>query len=167
MLTEDEMNISPYSLSNIEKTAFLNTLLRYLTKHHYENCPEYRKILDALSFDVNNINDYRDIPFLPVRLFKNYELKSVPKEDIVKTLTSSGTTGQQVSKIFLDKQTSSAQSKILTKIVPSFLGKQRVPMIILDSSAVIKDRSMFSARGAGILGFSIFGTDRYIYYYVR
>ena len=33
-------------------------------------------------------------------------------------------------------------------------------MLILDTSAVIKDRAMFSARGAGILGFSIFGTDR-------
>ena len=33
-------------------------------------------------------------------------------------------------------------------------------MIIIDSSSVIKDRSMFSARGAGILGFSIFGRDK-------
>ena len=160
MLSDEEMNIPPYSLDKNEKTAFLNKQLAALTKHHYENCPEYKKILDSLSFDVNNIKDYTKIPFLPVRLFKNYELKSVPKEDIVKTMTSSGTTGQQVSKIFLDKQTSSSQSKILTKIVSSFLGKQRVPMIILDSSAVIKDRAMFSARGAGILGFSIFGTDR-------
>lgn len=160
MLTDDEMNITPYSLANKEKTAFLNKHLGSLTKHHYKNCPEYKKILDSLSFDVNDIKDYTKIPFLPVRLFKNYELKSVLKDDIVKTMTSSGTTGQQVSKIFLDKQTSSRQSKILTKIVSSFIGKQRVPMIILDSSAVIKDRAMFSARGAGILGFSIFGTDR-------
>ena len=160
MLSDEEMNIPPYSLDKNEKTAFLNIQLAALTNHHYENCPEYKKILDSLSFDINNIKDYTKIPFLPVRLFKNYELKSVPKENIVKTMTSSGTTGQQVSKIFLDKQTSSSQSKILTKIVSSFLGKQRVPMIILDSSAVIKDRAMFSARGAGILGFSIFGTDR-------
>lgn len=160
MLSDEEMNIPPYSLSKAEKTAFLNKHLASLTKHHYEFCPEYKKILDSLSFDVNNIKDYTKIPFLPVRLFKNYELRSVQKEEIVKTMTSSGTTGQQVSKIFLNKQTSSSQSKILTKIVSSFLGKQRVPMIILDSSAVIKDRAMFSARGAGILGFSIFGTDR-------
>ena len=33
-------------------------------------------------------------------------------------------------------------------------------MLILDTSAVIKNRAMFSARGAGILGFSMFGTDR-------
>ena len=34
-------------------------------------------------------------------------------------------------------------------------------MLILDSSEVIKNRAMFSARGAGILGFSMFGSKRY------
>ena len=33
-------------------------------------------------------------------------------------------------------------------------------MLIIDSSAVLKDRRMFSARGAGILGFSILASDR-------
>jgi len=160
MLTEEEMNIPPYSLPKSEKRDFLTKHLAALTLHHYENCPEYRKILDASSFDATTISDYSQIPFLPVRLFKDYELKSVPSDAIVKTLTSSGTTGQKVSKIFLDKETSSTQSKILTKIVSSFIGKQRVPMLILDSSAVIKNRAMFSARGAGILGFSMFGSDR-------
>lgn len=160
MLAEDEMNIPPYSLAKSEKHAFLTKHLAALTRHHYENCAEYKKILDAKSFDVSSITDYSQIPFLPVRLFKDYELKSVPTEAVVKTLTSSGTTGQRVSKIFLDKTTSSDQSKILTKIVSSFIGKQRVPMLILDSSAVIKNRAMFSARGAGILGFSMFGSDR-------
>ena len=35
-----------------------------------------------------------------------------------------------------------------------------MPMIIIDSPSVIKNRLMFSARGAGILGFSIFGADK-------
>ncbi len=160
MLTEEELNIPPYSLSRDEKRVFLTQHLADLTRQHYEHCAEYKKILDAISFDVNNISDYSQIPFLPVRLFKEYELKSVLTESVVKTLTSSGTTGQKVSKIFLDKPTSATQTKVLTKIVSSFLGKQRVPMLILDTSAVIKNRAMFSARGAGILGFSMFGTDR-------
>jgi len=33
-------------------------------------------------------------------------------------------------------------------------------MIIVDSPSVLKNRNMFSARGAGILGFSIFGSKR-------
>ena len=60
----------------------------------------------------------------------------------------------------MDRNTSALQTKCLTKIVSEWLGTKRVPMLILDSSAVIKNRAMFSARGAGILGFSIFGTKR-------
>ena len=87
-------------------------------------------------------------------------MRSCSKEEVVKTMTSSGTTGQQVSRIFLDRETSALQTKCLTKIVSSFLGTKRVPMLILDSSAVVKNRIMFSARGAGILGFSMFGSKR-------
>ena len=89
-----------------------------------------------------------------------FDLRSTGKDDIVKSMTSSGTTGQQVSKIYLDKETATNQTKILTKIVNDFIGHKRVPMIILDSRNVLKDRNMFSARGAGILGFSIFGSDK-------
>ena len=35
-----------------------------------------------------------------------------------------------------------------------------MPMLILDSQSVVKDRTKFSARGAGILGFSIFANDK-------
>ena len=49
---------------------------------------------------------------------------------------------------------------VLAAIMADFLGKQRLPMIILDTSAVIKNRAMFSARGAGILGFSMFARDK-------
>ena len=98
--------------------------------------------------------------FLPVRLFKELTLKSVPDEALHRTMTSSGTTGQQVSRIYLDRETSALQSKVLSRIMGEFLGKQRLPMIILDTSAVVKNRAMFSARGAGILGFSMFARDR-------
>jgi phenylacetate-coenzyme A ligase PaaK-like adenylate-forming protein len=73
---------------------------------------------------------------------------------------SSGTTGQQVSKIFLDRETASLQQKVLVKIVSSFLGASRLPMLIIDCPSVVKNREMFSARGAGILGFSMFGTEK-------
>jgi hypothetical protein len=99
------------------------------------------------------------VPFIPVRLFKEYDLLSVDRSQVVKTMTSSGTTGQSVSKIFLDRGTSADQTKVLTKVVSSFIGKKRLPMLVLDSKAVVKDRNLFSARGAGILGFSMFGYD--------
>lgn len=33
-------------------------------------------------------------------------------------------------------------------------------MLVIDSPSVVKDRAMFSARGAGILGFSIFASEK-------
>lgn len=161
MIDYDELlNLAPYSMNKNTKQRWISELLIDLTQHHYENCPEYKKILDAFNFDAASAASYTDIPFIPVRLFKEYNLKSVPDEILFKTLTSSGTTGQQVSKIFLDKTTSNIQTKTLTKIVANFIGKGRLPMIILDSSGVVKNRQMFSARGAGIIGFSIFARDK-------
>ena len=48
----------------------------------------------------------------------------------------------------------------MVKIVSDFTGSGRMPMIILDCPSVVRDRKMFSARGAGILGFSIFGAKK-------
>lgn len=161
MQTIDEiLEIAPYSLDKEAKRTMLNTRLRALTRAHYNSCTPYARMMDAVGLDINNLPEYDQLPFLPVRLFKEMELRSCAKEEVVKTMTSSGTTGQQVSKIFLDRATSAAQTKCLTKIVSDFLGTKRVPMLILDSSAVIKNRAMFSARGAGILGFSMFGSKR-------
>ncbi len=154
------LEIPPYSMDKKEKELYLTTYLSDLTKYHYVNCREYQKILDAVGFDVEEIDTYRNIPFLPVRLFKEYDLKSISEEEIRKTMTSSGTSGQKVSRIYLDKETAANQTKTLTKIVSSYIGKQRLPMIILDTSALLKDRAAFSARGAGILGFSIFARDK-------
>jgi hypothetical protein len=74
-------------------------------------------------------------------------------------MTSSGTSGQAVSKIFLNKENTRSQTKVLTTIIGSFIGKKRLPLLILDSPQVKTNREMFSARGAGVIGFSSFGYD--------
>lgn len=157
-MTFDEiLSIPPYSLNMEEKEKLLTERLVELTKLHQKNCPEYARILESINFDVDQVKSYKDLSFLPVRLFKELELRSVPKEEVVKTMTSSGTTGQAVSKIYLDRVTSSNQQKTMVKIVSDFTGSSRMPMIIIDCPSVLKNRAMFSARGAGILGFSVFG----------
>jgi phenylacetate-coenzyme A ligase PaaK-like adenylate-forming protein len=157
---ETYFTLPPYSLNKEQKQAALSERLCTLTRLHYRACAPYRRILDAMQFDTARASSYEDLPFLPVRLFKEYELLSVDRADVVKTMTSSGTSGQQVSKIFLDKDTASRQTRVLSKIVASHIGPKRLPMLILDSPAVLKDRVMFSARGAGIIGFSLFSYDR-------
>lgn len=163
MSFDEFLNIPPYSLNQAEKEKLLTERLTELTQLHAEKCPEYGRILSAIGFDINNpyfVESYRDLPFLPVRLFKELELRSVSSEDVVKTMTSSGTTGQRVSKIYLSRETASNQQNTLVKIVSDFTGSSRMAMIIIDCPSVLKNRTMFSARGAGILGFSIFGSKK-------
>jgi len=158
MTFEDILEVKPYSLRCNEKRKVLDERLTYLTEFHRIRCPEYERMLEATNYQ--EASSYYDIPFLPVRLFKEIELKSVPDDDVIKTMTSSGTTGQTVSRIYLDKKTSTNQQKAMVKIVSDFTGSSRMPMIIIDCPSVVKDRRMFSARGAGILGFSIFGNKK-------
>jgi phenylacetate-coenzyme A ligase PaaK-like adenylate-forming protein len=160
MIVNDFLNQAPYSLVSNKKREILNQLLNDLTVHHYRASKEYANMLDGIGFDINKSVPYDQLPFLPVRLFKMFDLLSVDKKDVVKTMTSSGTTGQAVSRIFLDKTTSANQTKVLTKMVSAFLGNKRIPMIIIDTESVLKNRNIFSARGAGILGFSMFGSKR-------
>lgn len=154
------LNILPFSLDKLKKGKLLTERLLALTQFHYENCDMYRGMLNAIHYTEQNIKTHYDLPFIPVSLFKELELKSIDNEDVFKIMTSSGTTGQIVSKIYLDRQTASNQQKTLVKIVSAFTGLSRMPMLIIDSPSVIKNRSMFSARGAGILGFSIFSSDK-------
>ncbi len=158
MTFDDILQIKPYEVDKDRKSKILNERLIELTEFHRKNCPEYASML-KLGGGVN-FESYYDIPFLPVRLFKKLELKSIDDKDVIKIMTSSGTTGQALSKIYLDKTTSSNQQKVLVKIVSDFTGCGRMPMIIIDCPSVVKNRTMFSARGAGILGFSIFGSKK-------
>ena len=156
---EELYQLEPYGLDKEEKRRILLPKYKELTDIHYENCQEYRRILDGWN-RKNDFTELADIPFIPVRLFKQYELISVPRTEISRTVLSSGTTGQIPTKIFLDRYTAMWQQKVLTKIVSDFIGKNRMPMLIIDCPSVVKDRTMFSTRGSGILGFSTFGTTR-------
>lgn len=157
---EKMLEVKPYSLGKEDKEKLLGKRLIHLSRQHYGGCEEYKRMVDAFGVDLGRTVSYYDLPFLPVRLFKELDLRSVPREEIVKTMTSSGTSGQRVSKIYVDRRTAGYQQKALVKIVSSFTGSGRMPMVMIDCPSVVKDRAMFSARGAGILGFSIFGRDK-------
>lgn len=160
MTFNEIVNIAPYSLNESQKNELLTKRLVTLTSLHYHKCEAYKKMLDSIRYDIGTDKTYKTIPFLPVRLFKELNLKSISDDEVVKTMTSSGTTGQAVSKIYLDRDTASNQQKAMVKIVQEFTGSSRMPMIIIDCPSVVKDRTMFSARGGGILGFSIFGSKK-------
>ena len=87
------LEIKPYSLEKHEKNKLLTQRLKELTKLHYENCYKYARVLDVLDSKWENMQNVQECPFLPVRMFKDMELKSIPEDEVFKTMTSSGTTG--------------------------------------------------------------------------
>lgn len=145
-----------YMWSSNEKLSNFAPCLDLLTNWHKQQCKAYEKLHQAFiplsSFSSESFDRYA----LPVRLFKSQRLQSVSDELVVKTMLSSGTGGSQ-SRIVLDKNTAALQTKILSRIMTDLIGKYRLPMLILDCPSTVKDRFRFSARTAGVLGFSMYG----------
>ena len=92
MLREDIFKIT----SELE----FNTLALRVFKFQYEANAVYQKFCKLLDKHPSNVNSLRDIPFIPIEFFKSHDILS-SKEPIVKTFTSSGTTGSQTSKHFI------------------------------------------------------------------
>lgn len=158
-MIEDFYKWDPYELDSDSKNTLLTKELKELTEYHRHRCKEYAGFLRAVDYCSDRITCKEDIPFFPVRMFKEYDLLSIDRGDIFKTMTSSGTTGQRVSKIFVDKETAMMQQKVMVKILSSYWGKKRLPMLVVDTPAVVKDRSMFTARGAAVIGLTIVSRD--------
>ena len=148
----------PFSLNQKEKYFFFFNEIKKLTNHHYANSEEFKKILNFTN-KKNNYKNLEDVPFLPIHLFKEYELMSVPKNKIFKTLNSSGTSGKKKSKIFLDSNNARNQQLVLSKILKTIIGNKRLPMLIIDKNPKNIYKSEISAKLAAINGFSIFGRE--------
>ena len=67
-----------------------------MNHHHYNKSEKYRKILNFLGYDLSLKNNLENFPYLPIRLFKNFDLISIDKKNIFKTLNSS----EQVAQIY-------------------------------------------------------------------
>lgn len=159
MTYEELLRQPPYQIEQKQKELWYVQMLSELTRKHRRACPMYGRMLDALGIP-KSIKKVENIPMMPVSAFKEYKLRSIGKDQIFKVLTSSGTSGQKTSRIYLDEKTAADQQKILFRILEERLGKKRIPMLIVDSAEVLRDRRIFSARGAGILGFSIVSSKR-------
>lgn len=155
----DLFDIPQFSMVQDRKDDMLFSELRNLHRSHMHRSQEYAAIVNALFPHHESAGRIEHLPFLPVAVFKTYQLKSIPDSEVIKVLTSSGTTGQAVSRIHLDTETAQLQTRALSKIIGHVVGTKRLPMLIIDSKSVLRNRASFSARGAGILGLSVFGKD--------
>ncbi|HEL5042232.1 TPA: acyl-protein synthetase [Stenotrophomonas maltophilia] len=152
------LDVDVFGLDRASKRSWLLDGLNRLTALHRAQCAPYARILNGL-WAAEGAASLEDVPWLPVRMFKLMDLKSVADDQVSRTLVSSGTTGAAVSRIFLDADTARAQTRALTRIFSHFAGAKRMRMLVVDDASFLRDRSRFNARAAGILGFSNFGRD--------
>ena len=148
------LNQPPYSLKQVDKEPLLLEGLNELTRYHYEKSPEYKRIIDVAWSGVRTYGSIAEVPYLPVSLFKEMELKSTALPAMV--MRSSGTTGQRTSRIIIDNETARRQSEALVASFRPILGSRRLPFLAIDTKDVIKATDL-TARGGGVLGMMKFG----------
>jgi hypothetical protein len=122
-------------------------------------CAGYRRFLDKFGGDIAHWQRPADVPPLPVAMFKRFALSAVAPEKIVRELHSSSTTGQQPSRIMIDKTTAFRQARALVSILKEHIGNQRRPFLVLDSADAVTEGDSLTARGAAIRGVGNFAAE--------
>jgi len=150
---------SPYSLSNSNKKKFFQKKIKQLTNFHFKNCYEYKKILKFFNYNIKKKYKIEQLPFLPVQIFKDFQLMSVNEKKVVKVMRSSGTSTSNPAKIFLDKENLENQARALKQIFQFNFGEERLPMLVIENESNIKKKNYFDAKMAAFYGFSKFGKN--------
>lgn len=146
-------------MTSDSNSQFLEEMNR-VSEYHYERSSEYRILVDLLFKGEFKTNEIESLPFIPVTLFKEFDLKSTSADKIFLTLQSSGTTGQ-TSKIFISKENAKSQKLALGELFRDRLGSARMPMVIFENEAILERDSVANARKAAVIGFSSFTSKRF------
>lgn len=103
----------------LTENDFLNASLKTF-RYQYDNVEVYRKFVDYLNIDPNNVDTLTKIPFLPIEMFKNHQILD---KDVTANLffQSSGTTQMNLSKHFIADENIYKDS--IYKSFKQFIGK--------------------------------------------
>ncbi|OGL83406.1 hypothetical protein A3B32_03520 [Candidatus Uhrbacteria bacterium RIFCSPLOWO2_01_FULL_53_9] len=150
----DELEVlayPPYTLRQAEKEKVLFCDLRAALAWHSDQSEAFGRLCKHRGFDPREPFLLKDIPYVPVTIFKSLDLISVSQKEIIRTLYSSATSGRP-SKIMLDQVTASRQVRALNKILSDFLGSRR-HFFIFDTKKTVESREgELSSRGTAIRG---------------
>ena len=103
--TQALLESDPFDFSQKNKELFLESF-KENALFHYNHHEFTKKFWDKLGFHPDQLKSEEDLQSVPgtmVHLFKEHELCSVPREELVLVLTSSGTGGQK-SQQFLSQE---------------------------------------------------------------
>ena len=71
------INQNAFSLDPSFKSKFFLESINSLTSHHFKRSNLYKDYLKGLNYIPKKNNNLSDIPFLPVRLFKDFDFISI------------------------------------------------------------------------------------------
>jgi phenylacetate-coenzyme A ligase PaaK-like adenylate-forming protein len=180
MLDDQVIRDDYLSLSKQDKEVWLLEQCQLLLRYQYQYCKEYRQFInnqypdlllnqdspDSASGWLKNIEaQYKSLaslPFLAARVFKNKALYTEGGSEVAHVMSSSGTSNQGVSQIYLDADNAILQKKVLTNLLKQHLGNRRLPMLICDQAPQVG--AAMKASQAASLGFSLFASQRYFAY---
>ena len=137
------------------RCARLLERLKFLNHFHRDNCESYRKIVDVMPEKWGD-SSLEKLPWLSVRLFKTFDLVSVPATSITRVITSSGTSGSSVSRVSVDRDTGLVQQRVLIKTLEEVVGRKRLPLGLVEARRDLNS-GQITAQVAGSVGVSLFG----------
>jgi phenylacetate-coenzyme A ligase PaaK-like adenylate-forming protein len=158
---DDLITKRPYSLHTSEKDRLLLEIIKTQINHALHN-KNLKSLYDKQGIRVDEIDSLEKVPMIPVQMFKRFDLCTDEGKGIIRTIKSSGTTGQIQSRVPLNKTTALNQSKALASTLSDYLGKKRRIMLVIDEINADPDGSSeITARSAGIRGLSIYAKKKY------
>lgn len=86
-----------FSVSSIYE---FNDIALEIFNYQYNNSELYRSFVNYLGVKLNDVNQFKKIPFLPIEFFKNKRVYSSSKS-VEKIFTSSGTTSSELSNHYI------------------------------------------------------------------
>jgi len=148
-----------FAMTYTEKQQRLLPLLQERARHCAGQNPLLAMHNVQLGFENRPVERYEDLPCLPVAMFKEFDLATVPPEQVMRTLLSSATTSGTPSRIPLDKGTSKRQTQGLAAILKDVLGIRRRPFLVLDCAEINRPGHQLTARGAAVRGLMPFASE--------
>jgi hypothetical protein len=154
------LTVPTFSLAPAEHHARLLAVLQRELSYAAERSASLRRYLQGWPVDYRAAESIADLPYLPVGTFKTSPpLALVGPESVVRTLTSSATTGQAPSRVALDAPTSRRMVRGVVAIASDFIGSRRRPYLVIDSAQTLTGGGDLGARAAAIQGLRPFATE--------
>ncbi|MCK0179639.1 acyl transferase [Flavobacteriaceae bacterium S0862] len=145
--------ITPNDIFNISSQNQFEEVAMTVFKHQFNNNKVYRSFCDLLYKHPSEVKCINDIPFLPIQFFKSHKVISSQAE-AQEIFTSSGTTGQTISKhlisdIALYEQSfrkgfqyfyGNIEDYVVLALLPSYLERDGSSLIYMVNDMIAKSK---------------------------